>query len=99
MVRFLKDAFLGLALLAFVSNVALAQRLDGTLRGIVEDPSGAVVGDAKVTATNVATGVVQQTTSTSAGTYTFPNLLVGTYTVAVEKSGFKKYARSNVEVR
>ncbi len=81
------------------SQPTIAQRVDGTLRGAVEDPSGAVVAGAKVTVTNAATGLSQSTTTTSAGAYNFPNLLVGTYTVTVEKTGFKKYARSNVEVR
>ncbi|HEX9119057.1 MAG TPA: TonB-dependent receptor [Terriglobales bacterium] len=99
MFRFLKYAFLVVALLALVSQIALAQRIDGTLRGVVEDPTGAVVADAKVTATNVATGVAQHSTTTNAGSYTFPNLLVGTYTVTVEKAGFKKYARTNVDIR
>src|SRR5207245_1715490 len=42
--------------------------------------------------------VSQTTNTTSAGTYTFPNLLVGTYTVTVEKSGFSKYTRTNVQI-
>jgi hypothetical protein len=39
-----------------VSLTASAQRLDGTLRGTVEDPSGAVIQEAVVTATNEVTG-------------------------------------------
>src|SRR2546422_3013409 len=80
------------------AGTAFGQRLDGTLRGEVTDPSGAVVPDAKVTVTNVGTRVSQTTNTTSAGTYTFPNLLVGTYTVTVEKSGFSKYTRTNVQI-
>src|SRR3954469_21981004 len=75
-------------LIAFASSTAFAQRLDGTLRGEVKDQQGAVVSDAKVTATNVATGVSATAMTTSAGTYSFPNLIVGTYTVTVEKTGF-----------
>ncbi len=86
------------ALFLATAGSAFAQRLDGTLRGEVSDPSGAVVPDAKVTITNVDTGVSQTTKTTSAGTYTFPNLLVGTYTVTVEKSGFNKYTRTNVRI-
>ena len=72
------------AVVALASIPMFAQRLDGTLRGEVTDPTGAVMPDAKVTATNVATGVSNKTTTSSAGTYVFPNLLVGTYTVTVE---------------
>jgi hypothetical protein len=78
---------------------AQAQTLDGTLRGEVSDPTGAVIAGAKVTATNVATNVSVDTTTTGAGTYNFPNLLPGTYTVAVEAPGFARYTREQVQVR
>jgi len=64
---------------AAFSLTASAQRLDGTLRGTVEDPSGAVVHDATVTATNEVTGSTHSTQTTSVGEYVFPNLLPGLY--------------------
>jgi len=81
-----------------LSVTAPAQRLDGTLRGKVEDPSGAVVSGARVTVTNQATGVGQSTPTTSTGEYVFPHLLVGTYTLEVEAKGFSKHSRRDVEV-
>jgi len=60
-----------------LSISAYAQRLDGTLRGTVEDPSGAVVSEATVTATNQSTGLKQSALTTGAGNYVFPNLLIG----------------------
>jgi len=57
---------------AILSISAYAQRLDGTLRGTVEDPSGAVVSEATVTATNQLTGLKQSAMTTSAGDYVFP---------------------------
>jgi hypothetical protein len=77
---------------------AWSQRLDGTLRGSVEDPSQAVVVGATVTATNQETGVSHSATTTSAGTYIFPNLTVGTYTVTVDAKTFQKYTRRNIQV-
>lgn len=74
------------------------QRLDGTLRGEVVDPSGAVVAAAQVTATNQATGVSSKTVTTSAGSYVFPNLLVGTYTVTVGVPGFQTNKREGIDV-
>ncbi|HEX2715065.1 MAG TPA: carboxypeptidase-like regulatory domain-containing protein, partial [Candidatus Acidoferrales bacterium] len=88
----------GVALFVATAGTAIAQRLDGTLRGEVTDPSGAVVAEAKVTVTNIGTGGSQTTNTTSAGTYSFPNLLVGTYSVTVEKPGFSKYSRTNVQI-
>ncbi len=81
-----------------LSISAYAQRLDGTLRGTVEDPSGAVVSEATVTVTNQLTGLKQSAQTTSAGDYVFPNLLIGMYTVEVEAPGFLKYTRKDVDV-
>ena len=78
--------------------IANAQRLDGTLRVTVSDSTGAGIPDAKVTVTNEATNVSTTATASSAGTFVFPNLLVGTYTVTVEKSGFKKTVNKGVQV-
>src|SRR6202035_5187209 len=77
---------------------ALPQRLDGTLRVVVSDVSGASVTDAKVTVTNEGTNVSQSTDASSDGAYEFPNLLIGSYTVMVEKDGFKKYVGKGVRV-
>lgn len=81
-----------------LTSAAFAQRLDGTLRVTVTDKSSAAIEDAKVTVTNEATGVSTSTAASSAGTYVFPNLLVGTYTVTVEKDGFSKFVQKGVAV-
>jgi hypothetical protein len=89
---------LGIALCLLLGSATRAQRLDGSLRVEVGDTSGASVLDAKVTVTNEATGVSLSTNTSSAGTYVFPNLLVGTYTITVEKTGFKKSIQKGVTV-
>ena len=86
------------ALVLVVPIPAVAQRTTGTLRGQVLDPAGAVVANAQVTATNTQTGVSTKITTTTAGTYDFPSLLPGRYTVTVEAQGFKKYVKSDVPV-
>jgi hypothetical protein len=89
---------LGVFLFLIQVSAARAQRLDGSLRVEVGDTSGGSVVDAKVTVTNEATGVSVSTTASSAGSYVFPNLLVGTYTITVEKTGFKKSVQKGVTV-
>src|SRR2546426_9202625 len=89
---------LGVFLFLMQAAVARGQRLDGTLRGDVLDSSGATVADANVTLKNEGTGAIQTTTSTGAGSYTFPNLVPGTYTLSVEKAGFEKYERTGIQV-
>src|SRR6266481_3404457 len=92
--------FMALAgvLCILLGSAARAQRLDGTLRVTVTDKSQASVVDAKVTVTNEATGVSVSTTASSSGTYVFPNLLVGTYRITVEKDGFKKSVSRGIVV-
>src|SRR5215470_7520611 len=97
-VRFFVYLFVALILAGVCSAPAMAQRLDGTLRVTVTDKTGAVILDAKVTATNEGTSVGITATASSAGTYVFPDLLVGPYTVTVEKEGFKKIASKGVQV-
>jgi len=90
----------GLALcLLFLScpSILRAQGLSG-ISGTVTDPTGAVVPDAKVTVTNTATGVVSHTATSSVGTYTLTDLIPGTYTVKIEKSGFASGVLKDVHV-
>lgn len=61
----------------------------GAIVGTVTDSSGALIPNAKVTATRVGTGVSQSTVTSTAGTYTIPNLVGGTYNVIAEAPGFR----------
>src|SRR5437667_6762036 len=89
---------LGVFLFMLMASVARGQRLDGSLRVQVGDTSAASIVYAKVTVTNESTNVSVSSNASSAGTYVFPNLLVGTYTVTVEKTGFKKSIQKGVTV-
>jgi len=64
----------------------------------VTDQAGAAIPDAKVTVTNVDTNVSKTTDTTSAGTYLVTDLIPGTYTVNVEKTGFNTYVTRGVVV-
>jgi hypothetical protein len=74
----------------------LAQVHTASLTGLVTDPQGGVVDNALVTAKNKATNVEQTAKSDSSGYYTFATLSVGTYTLTVENTGFKKAIRDSV---
>jgi outer membrane receptor protein involved in Fe transport len=71
----------------------LAQTITATLEGTVADPTGARIPGAAITAVNDDTGLTRTATSSDVGEYRLLALPVGTYTVTVEKSGFKKEAR------
>ena len=69
-------SFLLLVLVCAVS-LAWAQGTTSRVVGVVSDPSGAVIPNAKVTLTNEATGVSFTSTTTAAGTYVFEAVQVG----------------------
>src|SRR5688572_3468314 len=79
-----------LVLVAACAFPAAAQSNKGTITGTVTDPNGAVVKDAKVTATNVATGEAREATTGDEGTYSLPALEPGVYRVTVDASGFSQ---------
>jgi len=54
----------------------------------VKDPTGAVIPQANVTATQTDTGAVEKTVSDAAGVYTFPRLGTGVYKISAEQTGF-----------
>ncbi len=76
--------------LLITSGLAFSQTITGTITGTVADPSGAVIPDAKVAATNVATNITNEVQTNSAGVYNLLFLPVGDYNVAVTARGFKK---------
>jgi outer membrane receptor protein involved in Fe transport len=85
---------LGITLvLLLLAALAFGQTETGQITGTVKDKSGAVVPNAKVTATAVETGVTREAKSNAAGLYTFPALKPTTYKVIVEAQGFEKFER------
>ncbi len=79
--------------------LSFGQVATGSLAGTVLDAAGSVVPGAKIVATNTTVSSVTETVSSVAGVYLFAALPPGTYTISVEKAGFKKITRSNVEIR
>jgi hypothetical protein len=73
-----------------------SQVQNASLTGLVGDPSGAIVVGATVTARNNATNLTYKTKTDSSGYYLLGGLTIGTYTVTVEMTGFKKAIHDNV---
>src|SRR5919112_6088133 len=90
---FMRHRFFSVALLAlaFVLSpaAAFAQSDRGAITGTVADPQGAVVPNAKVTATSLDTGEVREVTTGDSGSYTMPELKAGRWKVSAEAAGFK----------
>src|SRR5579871_3424444 len=86
-------------LLALAPALLLAQTpTTGMLTGTVKDPSGAVVASAKLTL--LSSSGEERTGSTAGdGTYRFPLLPPGSYTLTVETAGFDPYKASGITIR
>src|SRR5215471_15108623 len=84
-------------LLSFSGICAFAQFRAG-IQGVIVDTQGGVVGGATVTLTNKETNISKTVTSDASGTYNFLGLAPGHYTIAVEKTGFKKKTLDDVLV-
>ena len=69
-----------------------------SIQGTVADSTGALVPDATVTLTNKETGAKQTTQTSGDGFYRISGLPPGSYSLVVEKSGFKKQVLENVVV-
>src|SRR6266478_6447263 len=79
-------------------GIAYSQAINATLVGTITDSSGASVPNAKVTITEVNTGISRTANTNNSGNYTFADLPPGVYTVGVEQAGFRRAARAGVDV-
>lgn len=97
------NAVVGLAVLALLVflpvKFAQAQSVTGTIRGTVTDPSGAAVPQANVTATNAETGYVRSVQTDVNGSFELLSLPLGTYSVKIEKQGFKSFTQTSIPLK
>ena len=89
---------LSFASLLLLAPSAFAQKTSGTITGTVTDPSGAAVPGATVGLVSERTGAARQTVSNEQGSFSFPEVEPGIYTLTVNKGGFKKLTERNVEL-
>jgi len=78
------------------SGTAYAQNISGTITGVVQDESRAVVPSANVTLTNEASLDVRRTVTNKEGLFTFSAVPLGSYNVLIEVQGFKPWKRTKV---
>ena len=87
---------LGFVVLAAAS--LWAQTFRGTILGTVTDQSGAVVAGAKVVVKNNGTGQERSAATSGDGSYSVPELPIGTYTVTITQTGFQTSVTTGVVV-
>lgn len=83
--------------LIFAAN--LHGQATGTILGIVQDTSGAVVPEAVITATQTQTGLSRTVSSSAEGTFILPRLPAGSYTLQAEHAGFRTYRNPDVTLQ
>src|SRR5262245_54198329 len=89
MQRFARNATFSSLLFIAIAIQVFAQAPTGSVRGLVHDPSEAVISGARVVIINKGTRAERTTTSDSAGEYLFTALPPGEYEIKVEITGFK----------
>jgi hypothetical protein len=87
---------LGLLIFLGITELAFAQGGAASLRGTVTDPSGSVVPSAKVTATQVGTGLARTVSTDTGGNYLIPQLAPAEYMLTVEAQGFSSYNQKGI---
>jgi len=88
-----------LALFSVLVNVfGWGQTITSTIVGQVNDPTGAGVPEARVTAKNAETGIATEGATDSSGAYSIPQLQPGIYDITVSKTGFVTHAMTGIRV-
>src|SRR4051794_35347534 len=84
--------------LFFTASICFAQSDTGSLAGRISDPSDAPLAAAKVSLSNDATGESLPATTNQDGLFVYSSLRVGSYTIEVERTGFKRTRQSGIIV-
>ena len=86
------------ALFLIFTGLVHGQAVTGSLVGTVTDSSGGTVANAKVTITEVNTGISRTMQTNESGNYTFPSLEPGVYRVSIEQAGFRTAVKDGVNL-
>jgi len=87
-----------LCVVSLLLSPLYAQKTSGNITGVITDPSGAVVANATVTATNAATGQSRTVNADQSGTYRVAEVDPGVYRINVKAQGFKETVVNSLEV-
>src|SRR5262245_41440418 len=87
-----------MALTALLAATAYGQFEAGSVLGTVRDATSAVIQGAKITLTNIETGISATTATDGSGDYEFPAVKIGLYKVTAEHAGFSIAMASDIRV-
>ena len=97
----IRSALLASAMIATLmlsAGHAFSQTDQGAITGLVQDTSGALIPNARITVTNVDTGLVLEGATNSGGVFVFSPLKIGNYTVTAAAPGFETVSHENLHV-
>jgi hypothetical protein len=95
----MRTQWFAIAVMAMASLVPVSGQTFGDISGEVRDTTGASIPAAQVTVVNVDTNATRTAVSNESGLYSFPALPPGTYTLKVEKAGFKTVTRPSILIQ
>jgi hypothetical protein len=87
-----------LAFVILLAGTLMAQTFRGTILGTVTDSTGAAIAGATVKARNSATALERTTQTSGDGSYSLPELPIGSYEVSITQSGFQTFIARGVDV-
>ena len=88
--------FCGIKLLA--PGPAYGQMDEGTITGVVQDASGAVIPQSNVALTSTDSGLVLKTKTDAKGVYTFSPIKIGNYAISASSPGFEVTTQKNIHL-
>src|SRR5262245_23416604 len=83
-------------MLIVLASSIRAQSTSGSIGGVVKDRNGAPVAGARITVNDSMTNITQMAESKDDGGFVVPQLPPGSYTITVEKTGFRKFTKTGV---
>ena len=78
------------------AGLAFSQAVNGTIVGTVTDSQGGSIANAKITLVETNTKIVRTRQTNESGSYGFPDLPPGTYSVEAQTAGFKKELKTGI---
>ena len=88
----------GLTLLILLSGAMFAQEITGSISGLVSDPSGAAVPNARVSVSSPTLPRGIEVPSDASGLFSVPQLPAGVYSVLARAPGFSTATKNDVPV-
>lgn len=88
-----------ISVLAVLSSTLLAQEFRAAITGSVTDPSGAPIAGARVEVVSVERAVKYESETNEQGIFLTRFLPPGTYSLSVERQGFRKVLRENLQLQ